>query len=101
MKPDKLYQELKDLAEKLGIIVSEQNFRTTGIHVKSGHCIVKNKDHCIIDKHLKLNKKIDVLGECISLFPHESVFAIPAVREYLDCFKPLRSEDEGNEAKET
>jgi hypothetical protein len=86
LKPDKLYQELKDLAEKLDIVVSEQNFRNTGIHVNSGHCKVKQKDHCIINKHLKLNKKIEVLGECISRFPHESVYAVPAVREFLDSF---------------
>ncbi len=93
MKPDKLYQELKDLAEKLGIAVSEQNFRNVGIHVNSGHCKVKDKDHCIINKHLKLDKKIEVLGECISLFPHESVYTVPAVREFLESFKHRPSGD--------
>ena len=92
--PDLLFQELKDLAQKLGLQVSEQNFRNTGIRVKSGYCKVKDIDHCIIDKHLKINKKIDVLGECISLFPHESVYVIPAVREFLDTFKPLKGEPE-------
>ena len=86
MTPDKLFQELKDLAEKLDIKVSEQNFRNTGIRVKSGYCKVKDKDHCIIDKHLKINKKLDVLGECLSLFPHESMYVIPAVRDFLDTF---------------
>ena len=91
MKPDKLYQEMRDLAEKLGIVVSEQNFRNTGIHVNSGYCKVKDKDHCIINKHLKLDKKIEVLGECISLFPHESVYAVPAVREFIETFKRIQS----------
>ena len=36
MKPDNIYQELKDLAEKLNITVAEQNLRKTGIHVNSG-----------------------------------------------------------------
>ncbi len=94
LKPDKLYQELKDLAEKLGIVVSEQNFRNTGIHVKSGYCKVKDKDHCIINKHLKLNKKLEVLGECLSLFPHESIYTVPAAREFLESFKPIRAEGE-------
>jgi hypothetical protein len=101
LKPEKLYQELKDLAGKLGITVSEQNFRNTGIHVKSGHCKVKEIDHCIINKHLKLNKKIEVMGECLSLFPHESVYTVPAVREFLESFKPVRvaGEVEGEEAE--
>ena len=86
MKPQALFQELKDLAERLGVIVSEQNFRNTGIRVKSGYCKVKNKDYCIIDKHLTIAKKMDILGECISGFQHESIYVIPAVREYLSRF---------------
>jgi hypothetical protein len=90
LKPQKLYQELKDLAEKLGITVLEQNFRPTGIRVKSGYCRVKNQDHCIIDKHLKINRKMDVLGECISQFDHESIYLLPAVREYLNRFNGVQ-----------
>ena len=83
MIPVQLFEELKDLAAKLGIQVLEQSFRKTGIRVKSGYCKVKAKDYCIIDKHLKVNKKLDVLGECIALFPYVSVELIPAVRDFL------------------
>lgn len=93
MKPDKLFQELKDLAEKLGIIVSEQNFRNTGIHVNSGYCKVKDKDHCIINKHLKTKQKIEVLGECLSIFSHDDIYTMPAVREFLESFKPIQPEN--------
>lgn len=89
MKPDQLYQELKLLAEKLGLQVSEQNFRNTGIRVKSGSCLVKDVPHCIIDKHLRLNRKVEILAESISRMPHESIYVVPAVREYLERFKPL------------
>jgi hypothetical protein len=97
LKPDKLFQELKDLAEKLGIVVSEQNFRNTGIHVNSGHCKVKDKDHCIINKHLKIKQKIEVLGECISLFPHDAVYTMPAVREFLDSYKQIQTKSKNAE----
>jgi len=90
LKPQVLFQELKDLAERLGIAVSEQNFRNTGIRVQSGYCKVKNQNHCIIDKHLKIAKKMDVLGECLSQFEHESIYVVPAVREYLNQFKATR-----------
>jgi hypothetical protein len=89
MKPEKMYQELKLLAEKLGLQVSEQNFRKTGIHVSSGICKVKDKDHCLIDKHLKTKQKAEVLAECIIELPHESVYVVPAVRDYLEQFKPF------------
>jgi len=49
MKPEQIYQELKDLAEKLEITVSEQNLRTAGIKVKSGLCKVKGKNMFIMD----------------------------------------------------
>jgi hypothetical protein len=101
VKPEKLYQELKDLAEKLGIQVSEHNFRiTTGIRVKSGFCKVKDQDCCIIDKHLRLNKKMEVLAECIhdksqaSQESIETIYLVPAVREYMERFRPIRKEKE-------
>jgi hypothetical protein len=99
MKPEKMYQELKLLAEKLGLRVSEQNFRKAGIHVNSGICKVKNQDHCLIDKHLKLKQKVEILAECIAELPHESIYVVPALRDYLEQFKPLdeRAVAEGNE----
>jgi hypothetical protein len=99
MKPEQLYQELKALADKLSLQVMEQNFRTTGIPVKSGYCKVKDIDHCIINKHLKTNQKMEILAECLSRMPLESIYIIPAVREYLDQFVPAaeKSESFGSE----
>jgi hypothetical protein len=76
--------------------VSEQNFLiTTGIRVRSGFCIVKDQECCLIDKHLKLNKKVEALAECInekltvSNESLETIFMVPAVREYMERFKPV------------
>lgn len=91
MKIEQIYQELKDLAEKLDVTVSEQNFRNTGIRVKSGLCKVKNETHCIIDKHLRVNRKVDVLAECLNLMPHESIYVRPAVRKVLERFGNQRT----------
>jgi len=92
MKPEQLYQELKNLAEKMNLRVLEQNFRPTGIHVKSGCCKVKDKDHCIIDKHIKTDMKAEILAECLSRMPLDAIYIIPAVREYLDQFKDKKNE---------
>jgi hypothetical protein len=86
MKPEQMYHELKDLAEKLGLKVSEQNFRPTGIRVRSGHCKVKGHDFCIIDKHLRTAKKVEALAECLTELELDSLYIKPAVREYLDVF---------------
>ena len=94
MKADQLYHELKVLAEKLSLQVSEHNFKPTGIHVRSGFCIVKDQPCCIIDKSLKISKKAEVLAECLCHMPHESICVVPAVREYLEQVKPLIVESE-------
>jgi len=106
VKPEKLYQELKDLAERISIQVSEHNFRiTTGIRVKSGFCKVKDQDCCIIDKHLKLNKKTEALAECIhqkfqaSQESIETIYLVPAVRDYMERFRPIRKEKEPEAAQ--
>ena len=84
MKPEQIYQDLKDLAERLGITVAEENFRRTAVKAKSGLCRVKDKDIFIIDKQKSIQDKIDLLSSCLSEMPHEDVFVVPAVRELLN-----------------
>jgi ABC-type enterochelin transport system substrate-binding protein len=87
MKPEQIYQELKELAEKLEITVSEQNFRTTGLKVKSDLCKVKGKNLFVMDKHKSLAKKIKILATQLAKLPHEDVFIVPAVRDLLEKYK--------------
>ncbi len=93
MKPEQIYQELKDLAEKLEITVSEHNFRTAGIKVKSGMCKVKGKDMLILDKHKSIHKKISILASHLAKIPHENVFIVPAIRDLLEKQKELKIEN--------
>jgi hypothetical protein len=83
MQPEKIYQELCDLAEKLGVSVSEQSFRGSGFAVKSGFCRIKGAMHCIIDKHIALKEKIAVLAQALYDLPHENLFVVPAVRDVI------------------
>jgi len=83
MSPDKLYQHLKELAEKLGVPVQEQSFKQMSLPVKSGHCRVKGKDLFIMDKNISLAKKNSMLVNFLSTQPHENIFIPPAVRELL------------------
>jgi hypothetical protein len=84
MKPEQIYQELKDLAEKLEINVSEHNLRIAGIAVKSGFCKVKGRDLFIMDKHKSIRKKIKLLAAHLAEIPHENVFIVPAIRDLLE-----------------
>jgi len=89
MKPEQLLQELKDLAEKLGITVLEHNFRATGVKAKSGYCKIKDKDHFILDKHKKISQKNELLGRFLSKNKLETIFLIPAVRDFLERFQKI------------
>jgi hypothetical protein len=84
MKPEQIYQELKDLAEKLEVSVSEQNLRNSGIKVKSGLCKVKGRNLFIMDKHKSIHKKIDILASQLAKFPHEDIYVMPSIRELLE-----------------
>jgi ABC-type enterochelin transport system substrate-binding protein len=84
VKPDRIYQELKDLAEKLEITVSEQNLRATGVKATSGLCKVKGKNLFIMDKNKSIHKKIKILAAQIAELPHENLYIVPTVRELLD-----------------
>jgi hypothetical protein len=88
MKPDQLYHELKDLAERMQITVSEQNLKTAGVKVKSGLCTVKGQNLFIMDKHKSVHKKIRILAAELAAIPHEDLYIIPAVRELLEKYAP-------------
>ena len=88
MNADRLYQELKDLSERLGIEVSEQNFRSTGIKARSGYCVVKGRPMFLVDKNKRLPRRIQILSEFLGDRISEDVFMVPALREHLAKYRP-------------
>ena len=84
MKPEQLYQELINLAERLQITVSEQNLKMSGFKVQSGLCKVKGQNLFIMDKHKSIHKKIDILASQLAKFPHEDLYVMPTIRELLE-----------------
>jgi len=84
MRPEQIYHDLKELAERLGISVQEHNFRGAGIHVKSGFCKIKGKMRIILDKRRSIADKNEVILSCLSQMPHEDIFIVPYLRDFLD-----------------
>ena len=84
MKPDQLYQELKDLADKLQITVSEQNLKRSGLRAESGLCKIRGQYTYIMDKHNSIHRKIKLLARCLNTMDHEGIYIVPAVRDYLN-----------------
>lgn len=84
MKNEELYRYLKELAEKLGIICFEKNFKIPGLNVKSGLCRVEGHLHFYMDKHLKIKEKTEIMAKTLSGFHIEDIYIVPAVREYIE-----------------
>ncbi len=84
MKPDQIHQHLKELSEKLGIEVSEQNLKKVGLRVQSGFCKVKDKKMFILDKHLSMREKNFILATFLGKIPHEEIYIVPAIREFIE-----------------
>ena len=84
MKPEQLYQNLIEIAEKLNVKVSEKNFRKAGINIQSGFCKVKNKNLFIIDKRLPVFKKNILLANLLNKMPLENIYIMPVVRDFVN-----------------
>lgn len=99
MKPEELYENLKQLAERLEISVSEENLKRFGIKVKSGFCKVRGSKLFIIDKRLKTHKKVDILAEFLSSMPLEEIYIVPAVRDLLGRYSKITIQNGKTESK--
>lgn len=83
MKQEQIYQELKDIAQKLGLTVAEKSFRNLGITIRSGFCRIKNENKFIMDKHKSLQQKIDILATELNSYDLNEIYILPAIREIL------------------
>ena len=88
MKPEQIYEQLTDLAEKLRIKVAEKNLRQAGFRVRSGLCKLQGESIYVMDKNAAVSKKIELLAGCLSRYPLDSVYVVPAVREVIARHRP-------------
>ena len=91
MDPAQVYQQLTELAEKLGISVSEKNLRQVNLRVHSGLCKVRGESVFIMDKHISTAEKIRLLAECLAQQPIEDVYLVPVLREVIERHRPTAS----------
>lgn len=79
MKPDTLVEELKQLAEQLGITVRQENGNFNG-----GYCVLHEKKLIVVNKKLTPNIKAAVLAQSLGHFPLDEVYIKPVLREYIE-----------------
>ena len=81
MKALQIYEELKNVAERLQVTVVEHSFKATGVRARSGLCTIRGRRHFIMDKHRSLREKVELLAEALATLDTEPVFMVPAVRD--------------------
>lgn len=68
MKESNLMKDLESLADRLDVAVNSVNLRKYSYGIKSGLCRVNGNYRVILDKHLHLSEKIDVLVDALQEF---------------------------------
>lgn len=85
MAQSALLDELKAVAEKLGIEVREERLlREVGYRVRSGGCRVRDKDVVFLDRSLPVGAQIEVLVEELSSRVLDEVYLSPAARALIE-----------------
>jgi len=84
MEADRLYQQLENLAEQLGISIQYDDLSRSGPPATSGLCVVKGKKLYIMDRSQSLSEKIRLLSECLSQMDLNGVYVLPAIRKLLE-----------------
>jgi len=88
MEPEKIYQYLEDLAEKLGISIRYEDLSGSQCMAKSGLCRIKGRYFYIMDTSRDLTEKIGLLAQCLGQMDLEGIYVVPAIRELLERSRP-------------
>ena len=84
-RDEALCEELKELAEKLGVRVREEVLlREVGYRVRSGLCRVRGEDVLFLDRHLVPEERLEVLLGALEGRDLESLYVSPALRRLLE-----------------
>jgi hypothetical protein len=83
MKESAILQDLEEIAEKINLKVCRVNLRKYSCSTKSGMCRVRGEPMVIIDKHLLLSEKIDVLIEALQNFDLDVAAVNPNIKKLL------------------
>ena len=83
MKESALFEELQRIAECHQIAVSTANLKKYSYTIESGLCRVKGRYRVILDRHLHLSEKIDVLLEALRQLSVDTADMSPELQRLL------------------
>ena len=84
MKNNELLDEFHFLAEKLGVKIVKGKGDFSG-----GSCIVNNEKVIVINNGKPIEQRLNILASCFKDYNLDSLFIVPALREYIKDFNIL------------
>lgn len=84
MKESAVFDLLSGIAAGLDVKVSSVNMRRYSYTTKSGLCRVRGQYRIILDQHLHLSEKIDVLVDALQMLDIDTNSLEPTVRRLFD-----------------
>ncbi len=84
MKESIVLQQLEQIAEQTDLKVCPANLRKYSYSIQSGLCKVGGEYRVIIDKHLHLSEKIDVLIDALQNFSMDLSAVDPQIKKMLE-----------------
>ena len=79
MDPEKVYQQMQDLASRQGIRVRFEKGDFEG-----GFCVLKDERIVVINKKLPSNRKLSVLAQGLAAIGIEHLEIDPALRAFIE-----------------
>lgn len=87
-RTEELCEELKTLAERLGLRVREEVLlREVGYYARSGTCRVRGQEVLFVDRSLPITERVAVLTDELRQRDLNGVYVSPALRRLLECGK--------------
>ena len=79
MKPDKIFEDLVDISEALGIkIIQEKG------NFKGGYCILEKEGIIVINKLNPIEQRIRALAQAFSRMDISKIYMKPVIRSIID-----------------
>ena len=79
MKPDKIFQELEDIAEILNIkIIQEKG------NFKGGYCLLEKEKIIVINKLKPVEQRVRALVQAFSRLHTSQIYMKPVIRELIE-----------------
>jgi hypothetical protein len=82
-----LLSQLEELAEKLGILVRDENINTEESSSSGGLCRVEGKQIIILNSKSTVKEKNQVMIKALKQFDLSAIYIKPFIRELLEGYK--------------